>query len=433
MGQTVAEKIISRQAGTAVHAGDLAIVPVDGAMATDTTAPLAIQAFREMGGTRLWQAAKVALVLDHATPAPNERIATLHTMMRDFAREMGCHFYEVGDGICHQLMVEHNHVLPGHIFTGADSHTPTYGALGAFAVGMGSTDIAAVWLTGKTWLKVPRTIKLLLHGPLPAGVSAKDVILYLVGRLGIAGATYEAVEFTGTAVTPLSLASRMTLANMVAEMGAKTALVDTAGLTLPYDFAAIQPDRDAAYRAVYEFDLSGLRPQIALPHSPDKVVDIDKALGQKVNMAFIGSCTNARLEDFQAAAAVLRGRTLAPGVRLIIAPASRQVFNAALQDGTIAALSAAGASFITAGCGPCVGTHQGVPGDGEVVISSTNRNFHGRMGNPNAHIYLASPAVVAAAAVAGEIIDPADVLRIAYSVKDAPDTQYAIRNTNYVL
>jgi 3-isopropylmalate/(R)-2-methylmalate dehydratase large subunit len=256
---------------------------------------------------------------------------------------------------------------------------------------------------------VPRTVKLVLHGPLPAGVSAKDVILYLVGRLGIAGATYEAVEFSGTAVTPLTLASRMTLANMVAEMGAKTAWVDSAGLSLPYEFEALQPDFDASYRAVHEIDLSRLRPQIALPHSPDQVVDIDAALGQKVNMAFIGSCTNARLEDFHAAADVLRGHTIAPGVRLIIAPVSRQVFNAALQDGTIAALSAAGASFITPGCGPCVGTHQGVPGDGEVVISSTNRNFRGRMGNPNAQVYLASPAVVAAAAVAGEIVDPGEL------------------------
>ena len=406
MSQTIAEKIISQHAGYPVRAGDIAIVPVDGAMATDTTAPLAIQAFRAMGGQHLWDSARFWLVLDHATPAPNERIANLHNLMRQFAGETGCRLYDVGAGICHQLMIEHDHVRPGDIFTGADSHTPTYGAVGAFAVGMGSTDLAAVMLTGQTWLKVPHTIKIELNGRLPAGVSAKDVILYLVGRLGISGATYEAVEFTGKAVAGLTLASRMTLANMVAEMGAKTGVVDTSGLSLPYSFAPVFPDQGAAYRAIHVVDVSALRPQIALPHAPDNVVDIDAALGQKVQMAFIGSCTNGRLEDWQAAAQVLQGRKIAPGVRLIMAPASKTVFNAALRDGTAAILSEAGATFITSGCGPCVGTHQGVPGNGEAVISSTNRNFRGRMGNPNAQVYLASPSVVSAAAVAGDIIDP---------------------------
>jgi len=410
MPQTVAEKIISHHAGQSVQAGDIVIVPVDGAMATDTTAPLAIKAFREMGGTQVWDASKFSLILDHATPAPNERIANLHQMMRKFSAETNCKLYEVGEGICHQLMVENQHVKPGDIFTGADSHTPTYGALGAFATGMGSTDLAAVMLTGQTWLKVPRSIKIVLNGQLPDGVVAKDVILYLVGRLGISEATYEAVEFTGTAVTPLTLASRMTLANMVAEMGAKAGLVDTLGLELPYEFDAISADPDADYRAVYEFDVSELRPQIAIPHSPDNVVDIEAVVGQKVSMAFIGSCTNGRLEDWHEAAKVLEGQKLAPGMRLIMAPASRNVFNAALQDGTAAILSEAGATFITSGCGPCVGTHQGVPGNDEVVISSTNRNFRGRMGNPNSQVFLASPAVVAATAVAGEIIHPEKVI-----------------------
>ncbi len=409
MDQTISEKIISRHAGHTVAAGDLAVVSVDGAMATDATAPLAIRAFQAMGGKRLWDASKVALVLDHATPPPNERVANLHTLMRDFAAQMGCRLYEVGEGICHQLMVEDDWVRPGHIFTGADSHTPTYGAVGAFAVGMGSTDVAGVMFSGKTWLKVPQTVKIVLHGELPPGVSAKDLILYLVGQLGIDGATYETVEFTGTAVLPLTLASRMTLANMVAEMGGKAALVDTTGLTLPYAFEPVFPDKQAHYRAVYTYDVSRLRPQIALPHTPDRVTDIDAALGQKVQMAFIGSCTNARLEDLQAAAQVVRGKRVASGVRLLIAPASKRVFHAALQDGTITTLSEAGATFITSGCGPCVGTHQGVPGNEEVVISSTNRNFRGRMGNPNAHVYLASPAVVAAAAVAGEIVHPGEM------------------------
>lgn len=408
--QTSVEKIISNHVGRAVSAGEIVIVPIDGAMATDTTAPFAIRAFEKMGGTALWDPAKVALVIDHAAPAPNERISNLHQMMRRFAAKMGCQLYDVGRGICHQLMVENGHVQPGYIFLGADSHTPTYGALGALGIGVGSTDLAAALFTGQTWLKVPATIKLVLNGTLQPGVTAKDVILYLVGQLGIAGATYQAVEFTGTAVSTLSLASRMTLANMVAEMGAKTAVVDTTGLQLNTPFEPIHADPDATYHASHAFDLFNLRPQIAAPHSPDNIMPIDQAIGQKINMAFIGSCTNSRLEDWHAAARVLKGQTLAPHVRLLMAPASKVVFDAALQDGTVAALSAAGATFITSGCGPCVGTHLGVPGNEEVVISTANRNFKGRMGNPNAHIYLASPTVVAAAALAGEIIDPVEVV-----------------------
>ena len=410
MGQTIAEKIISRHAGQTVMAGDLAIVPVDGAMATDATAPLAIRAFRRMGGKKLWDPKKFALILDHATPAPNERVANLHRLMREFSQEMGCHLYEVGEGICHQLMVDDGWVQPGDIFTGADSHTPTYGALGALAVGMGSTDVAGVMLTGQTWLKVPRTVKIVLDNEPQPFVSAKDIILHLVGRLGVAGATYEAVEFTGSTIPNLSLASRMTLANMVAEMGAKTALVDQTGLILPNDFEPITSDEDAAYRSVHECDVSTLEPQISLPHSPDHVRNLGEVAGQKIDQAFIGSCTNARLEDLQAAAAVVAGHKIAPGRRLIIAPASKRIMQDALADGTLETLMSAGATFITSGCGPCVGTHQGVPGDNEVVISSTNRNFRGRMGNPNANVYLASPAVVAAAAVAGEIIHPREIV-----------------------
>lgn len=390
-------------------AGDLTIVPVDGAMATDSTAPLAIKAFRNMGGTQLWDPKKFALILDHATPAPNERVANLHQLMREFSEEVGCHLYDVGEGICHQLMVDDGWVRPGDIFTGADSHTPTYGALGAFAIGMGSTDVAGVMLTGKTWLKVPRTVKIILNGQPKPFVTAKDIILHMVGRLGIAGATYEAVEFTGSTIPHLSLASRMTLANMVAEMGAKTAFVDQSGLELPYAFELLSPDSNAMYRAVYECDVSALDPQIAVPHSPDHIKSLSEIIGQKIDQAFIGSCTNARLEDLHAAAAVLHGNKVAPNVRLIIAPASKRIMIDALADGTMKTLLDAGASFITSGCGPCVGTHQGVPGNNEVVISSTNRNFPGRMGNRTAKIFLASPAIVAAAAVAGEIIHPREL------------------------
>lgn len=405
---TTAEKILSAHAGRTAHAGELVIVGVDGVMATDTTAPMAIEAFREMGGSRLWDARRMALIIDHAAPAPNEKIANLHNLMRAFARQQGCHFYEIGSGIGHQLMVEHRHVRPGDLFLGADSHTPTYGALNAFGCGVGSTDLAGVMLTGKTWLKVPETLRFNLTGRLPRGVTAKDVVLKLIAMIGVEGANYCAVEFGGEAVQALSLSPRMTLANMASEMGAKAGLVDADGLRLPYAFAPVVADPGARYRAVMEVDVTGLRPHVARPHSPADAVPIDAVAGIRVDAGFIGSCTNARLDDLRAAASVLRGRQLAPGRRLLIAPVSRRVFNEALADGTIAALSEAGASFISPGCGPCVGTHEGVPGDGEVVISSANRNFQGRMGNPRADIYLASPAVVAASVLAGMIEAPAE-------------------------
>ncbi len=401
---TLSERILSQHANTSVSSGDIAIVNVDAVMATDATAPFALKAFKEMGGDKVWNKDKAFLIIDHASPAPNERVANLHKLMRDFAREQGIKLYDVGAGICHQLMVENQHVKPGDLFLGADSHTPTYGALGAFAVGVGSTDLAGVLRTGKTWLKVPQTVLFTLNGKLSKGVSAKDIILFLIQKTGVEGAVYEAIEFNGTAVEAMTLASRMVLTNMVAEMGAKTGLVDTKGLHLPYPFEHQYVDESANFRAKFTFDVSTIRPQIAKPHSPDNVVPIDELIGTKIDAAFIGSCTNSRLEDLQSAAEVLRGQKLA--VRLIIAPASKAVFDEALKDGTIQTLTEAGAVFITSGCGPCVGTHLGVPGDGETVISSTNRNFQGRMGNPKSNIYLASPAVVAAAAVAGEIVDP---------------------------
>jgi 3-isopropylmalate/(R)-2-methylmalate dehydratase large subunit len=403
MGLTISEKILSKHAGHTVHAGDICIVPVDGCMATDTTAPLAMKAFREMGGSRLHDPERFHLVIDHAAPAPNERIANLHSMMRSFSAEQGCRLYDVGSGICHQVMVDHAHVRPGDVFMGADSHTPTYGALNAFACGMGSTDIAAVMLTGKTWLKVPSSIKVVCHGRLQEGVGAKDLVLEVVRQLTISGATYQAVEYHGEAVAGLSLSQRMTLCNMVAEMGAKTGIVSPEGLSLPYAFESTFADSDAVYTREITIDAGRLVPKIAVPDSPDKVYDVSAHLGKRIDYAFLGSCTNARLDDLQTAAAILRGKQIAKGVRMIIAPASRLVLTEALSDGTIQTLIEAGATIINSGCGPCVGSHEGVPGDGEVVISTANRNFRGRMGNPNAAIYLASPATVAASALNGHI------------------------------
>ncbi len=407
-GQTIVEKILSHHSGRKVSADELIIADVDAAMASDTTAPLAIKAFHDMGGELPWNPQRTFLVIDHASPAPNELIAGLHNMMREFAARTGAILYDIGDGICHQLMVENDHVRPGDLFFGADSHTCIYGGLAAFASGVGSTDLAAVLLTGKIWLKVPRTIKVNLTGPIPSGVSAKDIALATVGQLGLAGATYQALEFHGEVMAGLSLDSRMTIANMAVEMGAKVGLVHPAGLKLPYafDVERILPDTDACYERTVTLDVSELRPQVSLPHAPDKVVSIDDVLGLSVNYGFIGTCVNGRLEDLKAAAKVLKGRKVAPGVRLVIAPASRQIFLKAVKEGLVEVLSEAGATFLSAGCGPCVGTHAGVPGKGEVVISTGNRNFQGRMGNPEAMIYLASPATVAASVIAGEIADP---------------------------
>jgi len=410
MGKTISEKIIANHVGHAVSPGDLVISPVDGVMATDTTAPLAIKAFEAMGATGVFHQDKVILVLDHAVPPPNERIANLHKMMREFSDQHGIKLFDIGEGICHQVMVEHQYVKPGDIFIGADSHTPTYGALNAFACGVGSTDLAATMMTGQIWLKVPESIKIICHGKLKAGVSAKDLILFLVGQVTISGATYQSIEFEGSAFHDMSLASRMTIANMVAEMGGKAGIVHPEGLDLDYDYTAIYPDADAHYVKTYEFDVSTLEPQVAAPESPDNVDDISKVAGTAIDYAFIGTCCNGRLEDLQAAAEILKGKKIKAGVRFMIAPASKTTLLDAMNDGTIQILIEAGATIITPGCGPCVGTHQGVPGNDEVVISAANRNFRGRMGNPNSNIYLAAPATVAASALVGEITHPGNCI-----------------------
>lgn len=402
-GLTISEKILSQHAGSTVRAGEICIVPVDGCMATDTTSPLAIKAFKEMGGTKLYDKNKFQLIIDHAAPAPNERIANLHNLMRDFAKEQDCSLYDVGSGICHQVMVDNQKVKPGDVFMGADSHTPTYGALNAFACGVGSTDLAAVMLTGKIWLKVPHTVRVVLNGKLSSNISGKDLALFVCKHLTISGATYQAVEYDGIAVEQLNLSQRMALCNMSAELGAKTGLVNPKGLVLPYNFTPIYADDDAMYSKIVELDVSNLQPQLAIPNSPDDVHDVSKFIGTKITYAFIGTCTNGRLDDLQTAAKILKGKHIAQGVRMVIAPASRQVLIDALADGTIQTLVEAGATIINSGCGPCVGSHEGVPGNGEVVISAANRNFKGRMGNPNAEIYLGSPATVAASALNGFI------------------------------
>jgi 3-isopropylmalate/(R)-2-methylmalate dehydratase large subunit len=409
-GKTLSEKILSAHAGQSVSAGDLVIVDVDKVMASDTTAPLTLKAFKEMGGEKVWDPNKVVFVIDHAAPSPNEVISNLHSLMREFAKEQGIKLYDAGEGICHQLMIENNHVKPGELVLGADSHTCTYGAVSAFSSGIGSTDLAGILLTGKTWLKVPESIQVNLRGSLRKGVAPKDIILRLEKILGIAGATYQAIEFTGEALYDISLDGRMTLANMVVEMGAKAGLVDITGLKEFESYHELQPDPDAVYNRVIDINVSEIEPQVACPHSPDNVVDISEIVGTKIDLAFIGSCTNGRLEDLQEAARILQGRKVNENVRLLVTPASNEVYKNAIADGTLMTLIQAGAKITTSGCGLCVGTHMGVPGNGENVISTTNRNFQGRMGNPRSNVYLGSPAVVAAAALEGEITDPRQIM-----------------------
>ena len=404
----MAERILSDKVGRHVYADEVIVAPVDGAMASDTTAPLAIQAFKEMGGKRVWDPNRFHLVIDHAAPAPNERIAELHRMMREFASDQGCHLYEAGEGICHQLMIERHCVAPGELFIGADSHTCTYGAVGAFATGVGSTDLAAIMKTGALWLNVPQSIKVTVTGQLSQHVSAKDLTLALVGRLGIAGATYAALEFHGEAIHQLSLDERMTLANMAVEMGAKAALIHPAQLAWAGQqaFDELRPEQGANYLNEIHIRAEDLDRQISQPGRPDQVIPLNELGEIPISYAFIGTCVNGRLADLHDAAQVLEGQQLPPHVRLLIAPASRAVFLDALRDGTVQTLTMAGATFLPSGCGPCVGTHNGVPSSGENVISTGNRNFTGRMGNPRAQVYLASPAVVAASALAGKIISP---------------------------
>ncbi|MGE5593695.1 MAG: 3-isopropylmalate dehydratase large subunit [Betaproteobacteria bacterium] len=413
MGKTIAEKILSSHSGVDARAGDIVLADVDFVMGQDGTSPLAIKAFREMGGKKVFDPGKVAMVIDHGAPSPNEGTANLHKLMRDFAAEQGSILYDVGEGVCHQLVPERGHVAPGDLVVGADSHTCTYGGLGAFSTGVGSTDLAAALITGKTWLKVPESMKIVCKGHLPPGTYSKDLALYLAGKITASGATYMSCEFSGEAMDDLGVDARFTLCNMAVEMGAKAGIIAPSGEVLAWvrgrlkrKFHPVFADEDARYADVREFDVSRLAPQVARPHKVDNVCEVQDLSGVEIHEAFIGTCTNGRLEDLRVAAAILKGKRVSPSVRLVVAPASRRILIEALREGVLEILLNAGAAVLAPGCGPCVGTHGGVPADGEVVISTANRNFKGRMGNPSAQIYLASPATVAASALAGRIADP---------------------------
>ena len=417
MGQTIIEKILSNKSGKNVTVGDIVVATVDYVMGQDGTSPLAINAYRAMEGKKLFDPARVALVIDHSSPSPLEAVSNLHTLMRNFARETGCKLYDVGEGVCHQLMLETGRIGPGSLVVGADSHTCTYGALNAFSTGVGSTDLAAALISGKMWFKVPETIKFVCNGKLPPGVYSKDLILFLIGQVTADGATYLSAEYTGEAIRAMSIEARFTVANMAIEMGAKAGLMEADEKTFDWvkrfggsGFEAVAADADAVYARVLEYDVSALEPQLAKPHRVDNVAPLSELAGTPIHQAVIGTCTNGRLEDLRIAAEILKGRKVSPDVRFIIAPASREIYVQAMREGLLETLVLAGGAVVTPGCGPCVGTHNGVPSDGETVISTANRNFKGRMGNRNAEIYLGSPATVVASAITGKITDPREFL-----------------------
>ncbi len=417
MGQTIIEKILSSHSGQEARANEIVVSRVDYVMGQDGTAPLAIRAFNEMGGLEVFDKERAAFVIDHSAPSPNEGVSALHKMMREFVREKGFRLYDIGEGVCHQVIPESGVVGPGRLVIGADSHTCTYGALNAFSTGVGSTDLAGGLISGRMWFKVPESIKFVCSGTLSPGVYSKDLILYLIGEVTADGATYLAAEFIGEAITAMSQEARFTMANMAIEMGAKAGLMEADEKTAAWlrrftdrEFQPVSADVDASYARVLEYDVARLEPQVARPHRVDNVAPLSQVAGKPVQQALIGTCTNGRLEDLKIAAGILGGRGVHRDVRLIVAPASRQVYLDAMAEGIIQTLVQAGAAVVTPGCGPCVGTHNGVPSDGETVISTANRNFKGRMGNSNADIYLASPASVAASAVTGKITDPREFI-----------------------
>jgi 3-isopropylmalate/(R)-2-methylmalate dehydratase large subunit len=415
---TLVEKILAEHSDNKeVSPGEFINVRVDLVMANDITAPIAIREFRRLGVDRVFDPGKIVMVPDHFVPNKDIASAEQAKMMRDFAYEQGIIYFELGEmGIEHVLLPEQGLVLPGEVVIGADSHTCTYGALGAFATGMGSTDIAAAMATGDIWMKVPPTIRFIYHGNLGEWVGGKDLILYTIGQIGVDGALYSAMEFTGEAIETLSMDGRFTMANMAIEAGAKAGIFSVDNKTQLYvksradrPYLVYEPDGDAEYADVIEYDVSGLEPQVALPHSPANVRPVSQVGKIEIDQAVIGSCTNGRIEDLRIAAQILKGQKIHPGVRCIIIPGSQQVYLDALAEGMLGVFIRAGAVVSTPTCGPCLGGHMGVLADGEKCVSTTNRNFVGRMASTKAEVYLANPAVAAASAIIGRIASPEDI------------------------
>jgi len=417
VGKTLAEKILSQKSGSDARAGSIVVAEVALVFAQDTTGPLTVTQFQASGFQHLANPNKTALFLDHAAPSPNYRLSSEHILLRQFAQQTGCLIFDIGDGICHQLVAE-SLAKPGDVVIGADSHTVTAGGLGAFATGMGSSDVAVAFGLGKTWFRVPESIKVVVSGNFVEGVYAKDLILHLIGNIGANGATYRALEFSGDTVDRMSMSQRFTIANMAVEAGAKAGLFPADNITKDYlisqgrgnHYQPVFPDADATYEQIININVAELEPTVSKPNTVDNIALAGELKGTKIQQVFIGTCTNGRLEDLAVAANILKGKKRHPDTRLIVAPASRQVLLAAIEAGYIQSLIEAEAVILPPGCGACLGLHQGVLGDGESCLSTANRNFKGRMGNPQASIYLGSPATAAATAITGEITDPREVI-----------------------
>ena len=413
MGLTLAEKILSERAGTTLRADAYAIVPVTVALTQDGTGPLAIKQLEKMNLRRCANPQRTVLFIDHSAPSSRMELSNDHMTLRKFAADTGAVLSDVGEGVCHAVINE-KFVKPGDVMIGADSHTCTGGALCAFSTGMGSTDVALGIALGKTWMRVPQTFRVVLKGAFPKGVSAKDAIIKLIGELGADGATYKSLEFTGPAVDAMPMYQRFTIANMAVEAGAKAGLFASDETTRAYlasmgrekDWKPMAADADAVYERTIEIDCSKLEPMVSFPHTVDNVKPVGQAVGLEIHQVFLGSCTNARVEDIREFCALIKGKQKAAGTRLIVCPASKDAFLKSDKEGLIAQLIEFGAIIFPPGCGVCVGIHGGILGDGERCLATTNRNFKGRMGNPKGEIYLASPAVAAATAVAGKIADP---------------------------
>jgi 3-isopropylmalate/(R)-2-methylmalate dehydratase large subunit len=417
-GKTASEKLFTAKSGREVSAGDYVEAAVDVLFAHDITGPLAFDVFESVTGAdaELADPEHTVLTIDHHAPADGVEAANNHNALREFAAEYGAQGYEVGDGICHQVLVEEGFVEPGDLVVGADSHTTTFGGLGAFGTGVGSTDLGTAMARGKLWFRVPETMRFEVTGDLPEGVYAKDLILRFIGDVGFAGCTYMTAEYAGSAVTDLPVHQRLVLANMAIEMGGKAGTVDADDRTVDYlraeagvDTTAdrgFRSDDDAEYAAVHTYRGADLAPQVAKPANPENAVDVDAVEGVEIDQLFVGTCTNGRYEDIRVVADILDGETLAPGTRMVVVPASKGVYRRLLDTGVMDTLVEAGAVVQSAGCGPCAGYHQGVLGDGDVCLATANRNFPGREGSMESAVYLASPATVGASALYGEITDP---------------------------
>lgn len=410
MGLTLAEKIISEHVGRDVRAGELVIANVDVAAVQDGTGPLTVQEFKKLGIPKLKNPERCILFIDHAAPSPRKELSNTHKVLREFSKEYGAVLSDVGAGVCHQRLVE-TFVNPCEILVGADSHTCTSGALGAFATGMGSTDIAVAMALGKTWLKVPATYKVEVSGKFREGICSKDLMLYLIGMIGADGATYKALEFCGDTIENMTMSERFTLANMAVEAGAKAGLFVADEKTHEFlksrgrgdKFRTLKPDTDAVYERVIKIKAEDVGHTVSCPHTVDNVKAVEELSDVKVNQVYVGTCTNGRIEDLRIVAKILKGKKINPDVRMLICPASKDIYLQALDEGLISIFVEANATILPPGCGPCVGVHAGTLADGEVCLATQNRNFQGRMGNVNGFIYLASPYVAAYTALRGYI------------------------------